>query len=930
MALEVYIPSFLEREKKAFKDSKGNHSIDYRSNGSTTNDYQFICDNIPYKRFSSAEPLDLTIVPVTTTNDTHVTGSDLNFRSFCFDVVLENTSISKLEFSSLHLLPIEGFKTKFNKIYKETESDGFEYFKIEYDILEYIGDQPRSTLRTLFESEAVGYPFTMGISINYGTGLLSSTKEPMLQNISILTATEEEGIIANEVFETEMIPFLDTPLNELRTFKLKSKARIGEGEEEEAFKSLSNICNRSENLFLYEKTPSIITSILPMTPLVTHSNNSKLFPPDSPSTLGSTSATNYRDLLAENMGGSDIYKVLRSNSLFTLLYPGSNQLATVLITNLKDKSYNYSPTESKIPKYRLYDSRDQMFKFNEVESATVESDITQVKIKNLNSTITGLELLAADDPVSNMHKLSKYGLTFYKTEEAKYIIDTLNKDEDIVFQAVTSSISSAPTSTKTEFGNGLTYTGENPLYSIKEDANGTDFTEIILSGYNNPMQYIDYSSKKLNTISNTSIEIAIENEKLEIPIIKNNSVESAGKTLRSSLKPFREYFETRGLQVISSPEDELVLRNFSSQNKSISITKQVIDTSVKGFNYTPEAINETHYCTVLSKNKGITRYNPLNDMYGEPFVLKVKNLTAENKYYLRVDISSNPDETLDKKETIIVVNEQDINILANRLNQKLRKYGVLVSRYDNDHIIFYQALGDYVVLDLYLYPADNLSSKPPQVSSLNIFTTVNNFPTASTQGLISMRFPKGMNNSFRYWYNEDNERQPMLTRTTNDAHKDSLILQLQPTANDLVLRCKLETDLESLEYNIVNINLPSVSLYTSNKVDYYNQLKSSIDIAFNQLLPPTSRIKIEVLESNSFKTEYDSLVPTNVGLKFTNLGDKLRQMKFAFSGDSRIFEVITDEYYAVNTEYKKFVNIFSEFSGVVLKDGISFWLNKGN
>jgi len=923
MSLSVYVPYFLDREKENFKVAKGNYKIDYRGKGDTSIDSSFTCNTIPYKELKDLDSFDLSLIPAEIEDVPHVTGEDKNFRGFTIDLIVE--ADKGTEFSQLYLLPEESFKVTFNSVELVEDDEGKKFAEVTFIVNKYQGKNGEKTLFSLYSGGADCWPLSEKIVSTLGKGILQDSTTPFISNTMV-----------NRLFNgtQEYIKFKEdqyyTPLKEVSTLTFRMIEVVELGAEEEAIGFYSEMFEAVENVFIFEKDSTVLTSLLPLAELTSTVNKLKSLKNVSKNPFTNTSITNYRDFI--NLEKDNLALLLNTIGLYTPLPSKASYLICMSIYSTVAKDLNFDPRNTTIPKYRLYTTKDLTASFNPPQAVKITNKDCNVFVSkgletkkleyNINKTYKNFESFASEGLVVHDLGDSIAVEAIEKEDTSLSFVDFTAEDFYPLSSSETSKLDvSIPfqlldyiTSEREVQGFEVVNAFVRASYRLKKYKGGL-FTPIIK----------DKMTKDLNLTINSK-QVFVGSWQDLTPDISSNNVDTLASRVRANLKKVQSTLKELNVDIKTTPKGLLSLRNLDRSFKVIGVTADYVTSNGnlldKSYKYAPEAVGDNTYVTMLVADETVERYNPLLELEGEPFILKVLNLTAENKHSLKIVVSSDPDYGLLEAETILDSETKDINLLANTLNQRLREYGVLAAKYDANSLFFYGIGGRDTILDFYLY-ADVEEENAVQRAHKEIANPSEALTTESTSGVLNFTLPSSTNLSHSYWYNEDGKRQPMMIKEHTKIQPSSILLQFNPKSSDVVLRCKIETS--NTTFNILNLNLPPLSIYETSKLDYYTMIKDSLEASLISLLGSGDNYVLEIV-TDTFKTAYSGAVIDPVAIRITNTSKNIRQMKFAFSGDSKVFEVSTDDRYSINTEYKTHVEIFKEFQGVTLKNGISYWL----
>lgn len=913
MALKYYIPYFLDREKKNFKDKKGNYNIDYRSKGDNHSDATFTCESVPFKELVEGTDLGLNIAPLQIIDIEHPSKDDSKFRAFNFDMII--TSLEGLDTALVMFVPEDYLNVSPNPEITVKEYFGQNHFHITFNIENYEGRYGDKTLADLYDTEVKLLPLI---------GQLMSNKVHLLEeDKNVLVYSQQNSSNVKDMWDTlTTLEERQTKLKDLKTITLVDLTIPVDQTTIEAYRTILTNVNQ---LFAFDVKDSVSVNITPIS-TVTKNGENWYFPPSVISPLSDT-ITNYSLVPPK--------EAIQPSIVFAPIEQGQGIYLNIELKINRDKNYIFqSLNEHALLKYNLFTNKNYLTPILEGQSAyTVLKNIgitTNKKITIENRTLNSRTVLISrlNDEIELNKQLLPYGIT----------VNFLN--DDIFFACLHTHIVSIkiedyeesrspwctnpPSPLVTSSGESLTVVDQVLIYRLSKDNLNKSYIEFLLDA--------SLINSGLVTLSNFTIKELKPNSTFTFKV--NNSTYESGVVQFPAGAPqvnkHRRLFKiikpkiTETVRPVVLPEDQLLVMNRSSSDDYlIGYGKD----SVRIDGTSLGMISGLSYYYALPYRETEIPYFIEDYLQGVPFRLKILNLNAANTYYLILDVSSDPDESLRISSTVTLANQADLSIAANTLNQSLRKEGIICVPYNMTDLLFFKVSGQSTWLDIKLYNGESLANNPPLVSHTSVvldYSTSFTNPKLTTAVLFPSQIEE--NNSLPYYYLEDNNRQPMFLKPDKNFLKSKRTLQVVP-GSDSVVYLKFENNLTSLEYNILTVNMPLKELYTSNPLAYYQQLKENIEIALTSAVGSNPELSISLEESSNYYNEIGVTAKAKYSLAFNSLSSKLRQLKLGFINDSKIFEVTTNGKPLPCINYESTPNIFQEFTGINIRQGVSVWLN---
>lgn len=922
MALRYYIPYFLEREKANFRRAKGNYLIDFRDKGDSITDADLICEGIPFRLLESLENLNLNVIPFeVNSSEPHISGDNSFYRYFTCDLLAFSDSTSNV--STLYVKPVESFTYR-NKSFEFISEDNILTIQATFDLYSYNGKNPEKTLNTLFRSSPI-------LEYSLFVDEKSSTRLDALNSSDIFTITTSNSIGTTEkkVFEDLPMDTSNVKLSMLEQLSCRLNREIfylpltaTEEEKQNYLTTLENNYFKDSNLYLRESFEDVSISITPISK-VELNNESYTFPTGVTSPLSDV-YTNYMSYLF--LGTSNEADRNRS----TIALTSSLDVNTGIYYTISCKTV--SPVSTKfmdntlIPQYNLYSNLDNILplpfttiqngiKITNFDINTYQT-FTIINLEDGEETSLRVNLTTEQEINKQIAKLNLasvvLGLDLYifSIDDLTYL--KISKETN------SSSIINLSNSMTTEYGNNITV---NNTWTFLNAVSRDHSIEVLLD----PLQNIESRVLKNIEIQNRDkVTVVVNNTEFESSTLSFIESTPEINKIRHFVDQLNTQISPLDLNLIVTPPNILRLYNNSTeQSNFIGFKNNFINTIEKSENRFESQVDDI-YSVVLNKTENPSYPVAEDFLIGSPIILKIFNLSALNQHYLKIDIKDSNaviDSVRDNTET-------NINVLVDKLNKVLRKYGVLTAKYDEDNILIFKTNGSSVLLDIYLYDNATITSQPPVISHLNINTSILPFNSTTFPSVV-VDFPLNLdkNTSFDYFYFEDNNRQPILLRETlEDILETSFYFQVNPTASSTSIRMKLESNLTSLAFNIITVSLPAFALYTSNIQDYYNQLKTNLEVAITSVLGSSGTLKVRV-EQGDFQAPSPATV-SNFSIVITSTDTQLRQIKMVVSNSAYIYNVSRSPNIALGYEhYSAVPELFSEFTGTPFTEGISFWLN---
>lgn len=919
MALNLYVPRFLDREEAAYRAAGGNYSITYTDNGDTYpgTDFVPIDSDIPYAVKGNTFSRNFNVFPLVIPPSTaHVTGEDENWRSTNFNLIATSTlsdEVFTVGFFGSNIFNVELASATY--VVGDTDSS----VSIVYNVTGFSGHDPHKTLSTLYEGDATIRP--MIIESNPVTvGVVSTTDQVTINKLTLapgLFGTADTGIALDAI--TNILVVIDSPPETLT-----------DGDDYLPYLDTSYL--DVTEFLIQEAVPTnrvnleVVTGITYDVPTIggwgVYDNATQL-----------TAFDNYKLLLQDS--------ITLTNDVDLIGYTGviakdTGIIFNISVTSLKATTYDFTASYNEFPVYALYTEVEPLrvagatpyFHFERSGSNTLyhtstDNIVTTQLLSNGSENEMALWTKVADSNVALAYNGAKSLVTVMDgeflavklagTDPEKISISNSNS---IDITSGTSYFPATGSNNKLSIDTSTFYTTDNTAYDITVAGAGTNLNFLLALP---PGEAVDYS---------------VVNHTLELPVTQFNTAKtvvvtynstptaisvtlptarSSGYCARKLSKQLNDIAAIEGeLLILGKPNGHVVVRNLTDQITPLLMTN-VFDV----FNY-PSGTRMTAYNNSFVMPYNTTglygfmnidnvldeTYDSLNDLNGYPISMTIRGYDVSNNFYLKVIKSDNPDLELSEDGSFINNTDNNLVVLTDKLNQYTRAYGVLSSPLNSTDIALYKATGsDKTVLDLYLHSGSTTAS-PFVATSLS--ASIASDSTKNYAGL-------GTNNSKEFWYYENLTKQPIMLdkQTVNNIISDTIYLQFTPGASDTSISMKIESDLTTLDYDIVSVALPTYSLFSSDINTWYSDLATNISTE----LTSVGLTAVSVVDTYN--------TATGVAIKLVNdPGEVLRQVKFGLPSGSSVNVVKLDIDTAAVPESQT-TGIFAEFA---TPNNISFWL----